>query len=152
MSEVMRIRDQLKRATMGPAWHGPSLRKLLRGVSAARAARRPLPRAHTIWEIVLHIAVWRRVAARRLAGFRARATGTRNWPRVRDTSERAWRRAVADLEASYRELHRAIGRVRDGDLGRRTPTREMSIYGMLHGVVQHDLYHAGQIAVLRKAG
>ena len=68
MKEAAHIADQLERAYSGHAWHGPSLRFLLRGVTAKQAARRPSPSAHTIWELVLHITAWDRVVCERILG------------------------------------------------------------------------------------
>ena len=151
MSEVERIADQLRRAYDGEAWHGPSLRELLEPVEAATAAARPIPDAHTIWEIVLHLITWEDVARARLEGERTEPTSDEDWPAVLETTEEAWKDTVAALQVVQGRLRDAIGKLEDEDLLRRAVGHSYSNYELLHGVIQHDLYHAGQISLLRKA-
>lgn len=151
MSEINRIVDQLKRAYEGEAWHGPSVKEVLAGVAAAQAAAKPLPNAHSIWEIALHIAFWERGSRRRLAGEIFKASLDDEWPAVPDTSETAWQRALAALERGNHELRQAIAQLPETRLNDLVPGELYSNYFMLHGVIQHDLYHAGQIALLKKA-
>jgi uncharacterized damage-inducible protein DinB len=151
MTEVQRIADQLRRAYEGEAWVGPCLRGLLDGVTAAQAASRPLPQAHTIWELVLHVTVWEAVVLRRLAGEDVEPTGEHDWPPVHDSSEAAWQKALTDLERGHRALREAIAGLTDARLNDPVPGKGYSVYFMLHGLVQHDLYHAGQLALLKKA-
>ena len=115
------------------------------------AASRPFPEGHNIWEIALHIAVWERVVLRRLAGERVEPTSAEDWPPMTRTTEDAWRRVVADLRQARSELHAALVAFDDRRLHETVPGRSYSFYVMAHGVVQHDLYHAGQIALLKKA-
>ena len=151
MTEVERIVDQLRRAYEGEAWHGPSLRELLDRVAAAQAARRPLPQAHTIWELVLHIAAWESIVRRRLGGEAVEATPEQDWPPVPDTGDAAWKKALDDLHRGHLALRQAIDTLTDEQLRQKVVGQKYSVYAMLHGVVQHDLYHAGQIALLKKA-
>jgi uncharacterized damage-inducible protein DinB len=152
MSEIQRIEDQLRRAFEGHAWHGPAVRELLGDVTAAKAAARPLPDAHSIWEIVLHIATWEGVVRRRLQGEAvADLPPEQDWPPVQETTEAAWHKAMDDLDRGHRALREAIARSGEGRLAELVPGKKHSVYHMLHGVIQHDLYHAGQIAVLKKA-
>lgn len=152
MKEAERIADQLRRAMQGEAWHGPSLKEILAGVTAAQAAARPVGGAHTIWEIVLHIAAWETIVLRRLGGETVKDVSSEiDWPPVVETSEAAWQRALAALENGNRRLCEAIAQLPDERLRERVPGKQDSFYGELHGIVQHDLYHAGQIALLKKA-
>jgi uncharacterized damage-inducible protein DinB len=152
MSEIQRIEDQLRRAFEGHAWHGPAVRELLADVTAAKATDRPLPNAHNIWEIVLHMATWERVVRRRLQGEAVADLPTEeDWPPVRDSNEAAWRRAIDDLEQANHDLRDTIARASEARLAEMAPGKDHSVYVMLHGIIQHDLYHAGQIAVLKKA-
>jgi uncharacterized damage-inducible protein DinB len=152
MSEIQRIEDQLQRAFEGHAWHGPAVRELLADVTAAKAAGRPLPNAHSIWEIVLHMATWERVVRRRLQGEAVADLPTEeDWPPVRDSSDAAWRRAIDDLEQANHDLRNTMVRTSEARLAEMVPGKDHSVYVMLHGIIQHDLYHAGQIAVLKKA-
>ena len=151
MREVERIADQHARAFAGPAWHGPAVFEALQGVSARRAAARPVAGAHTIWEIVLHIAAWERVVARRLAGEPCSPTPAEDWPPVRDTSATAWRRALRLLERRHRESRRAIAALSEAALERSAAGESYSAYFLAHGAAQHGIYHAGQIALLKQA-
>jgi uncharacterized damage-inducible protein DinB len=152
MSEVTRIADELRRSHEGEAWHGPPLEALLAGVSAAQAAARPIPDAHSIWELVLHIAAWERFVTRRLAGETiVDVPDAENFPPVTDTSPAAWERARDELRAAQRTLQEAVGRLTDERLRDIVSGKGYSVYFMLHGVIQHNLYHAGQIALLKKA-
>lgn len=151
MSEAKRIADQLRRASEGGAWHGPSLREVLREVDAGRAATRAIPGAHTIWELVLHVAVWRETVRRRLAGEWGDPTGEDDWPPPTEPGEAAWRAALSRLETAGRELREAVEALPDERLDQPIREGKGTVYHHLHGVVQHDLYHAGQIALLRRA-
>ncbi len=151
MSETERIVDQLQRASGGGAWHGPSLAELLADVDARTAAARPVDGAHTIWELVLHITTWRDVARRRLEGEVIEPPDEVDWPPVTEASEEGWRRALASLEDAGRRLEATLASFDETDLDRRAAGVAYTNYILAHGVVQHDLYHAGQIALLKKA-
>ena len=113
MTEIDRILDLLKRAFEGHAWHGPSVREVLAGVTAEQAHARPVPNGHTIWELVRHIAVWEDVGRRRLKGDRAqiKISSTEDWPPPEDTSEAAWESALAarDRHLQLPPRHRLSG-------------------------------------------
>ena len=155
MGELDRIADQFKRAFDGEAWHGPSVLSLLDGVTAEQAAAHPIAGAHSIWELTLHIAAWESACRRRLQGDRAQLSDEEDWPSVEDTSEDAWDKTRQQLRAGHEALLNAIGSVDESRL--ETPIIEdastpfSSVYVTLHGGVQHNLYHAGQIAILKKA-
>lgn len=152
-SEAARIADQLRRAFYGEAWHGDSLFEILEGVTAAQAAARPVAHAHTIWELVLHIAAWDGAVLRRLGGAAVELSDAENFPPVTDASEAAWRKALAHVRRVHEELVSAVAVLPDSRLGEMVPGKKgahYTFYYMLHGVVQHELYHAGQIALLKK--
>ena len=149
MNEIDRIQDQLRRAFEGDAWHGPSVREVLDGVDAARAAARPIPDGHSIWELTLHLITWEAVVASRIRGATVDVADAMDWPAVGNPTESAWRAAREALESGHRDLVAAIAEVSPSRLDEKVGTRTM--YLLMHGIVQHDLYHAGQIALLRKA-
>lgn len=149
-SEASRIADQLRRAFDGSAWHGPALLELLEDVDACAAAARPLPNVHSIWELVLHIAVWDSAALRRLGGAKCQPTGLKNFPLVPTPTEAAWRKAVTRTKGTHDALVKTVARLPDSRLGDRVPGKRYDFYHMLHGIAQHELYHAGQIAILKK--
>jgi uncharacterized damage-inducible protein DinB len=150
-TEAARIADQLRRAFDGTAWHGPSLMELLDGVDAVTAAARPLPNAHSIWELVLHIAVWDAAGCRRLSGDKTQPTGTANFPIVPRPAEAEWRTAVAQVKRTHDVLVKTVAALPESRLRERVPGKRYDFYFMLHGIAQHELYHAGQIAILKKA-
>jgi len=157
MSETARIADQLRRAFQGNAWHGDSLLEILEGVTAAQAAARPVKHAHTIWELVLHITAWDSAVRRRLAGAAVDLSDEQNFPSVMDPSENAWRRTIEQARKVHNELVQAVEAFPDERLAEKVPGKKSepdwyNFYYMLHGVAQHELYHAGQIALLKKAG
>jgi uncharacterized damage-inducible protein DinB len=155
MSEVQRIRNQFQRAFDGEAWHGPSVRSLLDGVTAEQAAAHPIPGAHSIWELTLHIAAWEDACRRRLEGDPAQLADDENFPRITDTSQAAWETAQRKLIEVHQRLLDAIGATEDSRLDQpiidSAETTFSSAYVTLHGGVQHSLYHAGQIAILKNA-
>ena len=150
MSEVERIQDQLIRAFQGEAWHGPSVKETLAGVTAAKAIAKPLANTHCIWEIVLHITAWQEAVRRRLQGETIELTEQQDWPPVRETTEVAWSGALTALESAHSHLLTALSHLTDEQLAQKAAGSNYSNYFMLHGVIQHNLFHAGQIAVLKK--
>lgn len=151
-SEPKFFADQLRRAFEGDAWHGPALLELLRDVDAATAAAEPLPEVHSIWELLLHITAWDDAAIRRLSGQKWQPTGAANFPLVPRPTEAAWRKAIAHATRTHDQLVKRVATLPESKLGERVPGKRYDFYFMLHGVVQHELYHAGQIAILKKAG
>lgn len=150
MTEVERIADQLERAYRGEAWHGPALLEVLAGVDEAVARRRPIESAHTIAELVLHVIAWQDEALRRLDGEGGDLSPKEDWPE--GPEGKAWTETLAKLAASTERL---AARVRELDPSSlddplRAQEQRHTVYRLLHGVVQHNLYHAGQIAVLKK--
>lgn len=152
MTETHRINSQLKRANQGQAWHGPSLRELLDGMTAEQAAAHPIAGTHSIWELVNHIIAWEQIVKRRLEGDSANDIPDEiNFPPVADASEQAWQTTLESLAASNQSLRDRIKQIDDAKLEEMAAGQSYSNYAMLHGVIQHDLYHAGQIALLKKA-
>lgn len=149
-SEATRIADQLRRAFYGSAWHGPALLELLGDIDALAAAAKPLPKVHSIWELVLHTAAWDGAVHRRLGGEKLQLKGEQNFPRVPKPTEAAWRKAVAETRRAHDALVEAVAALPDSRLGHRVPGKRYDFYHMLQGLAQHELYHAGQIAILKK--
>lgn len=148
VNEIDRMVEKLRQVQEGGAWHGPSVREALEGVSAAQAARRPIEAAHSIWEIVQHV---RAVEAGVRASVAGEAAGNDpDWPAVADTSEKAWAAALETLAQGHRSLRDAVARVPASKLHENLPGQENSLGYVLIGLLQHDAYHAGQIALLKK--
>jgi uncharacterized damage-inducible protein DinB len=153
MSETERLADQIRRAFEGEAWHGDSLLELLKGVNAATAAAKPIKNAHSIWELILHIAAWDDIVRQRTGGKATMPTDEQNFPPVKDTSEAAWNKALEETKRTHNELVKAVAAFPDSRLQEQVPGKTQNYYNffyMFSGIVQHELYHAGQIALLKK--
>ena len=135
------------------SWHGTNLRGSIRGVSPARAASRPAPGRHNIWEIVVHAAYWKYVVWRRLTG-EARGSfplaGSNWFERPQTLDETAWRADVTLLDATHRTLRDAIARLPSRELNRKPRGSKVTNFSLLSGIAAHDLYHAGQIQLLKR--
>ena len=134
-------------------WHGPAIRELLIGVDARAAAARPIPGAHSIWELVHHLAAWAEICEQRLQG---RALGDPtpegDWPPVpANPAAHAWTQAQARVASSYERLASAAESLSDADLARQVGERGYDAATMLRGAVEHGVYHGGQIALLKRA-
>jgi hypothetical protein len=150
ISEPALIAEQLHRSFEGDAWHGPALLELLRDMDAATAAAQPLSDVHTIWELVLHVSAWDDAASRRLGGEKVQLTGTANFPLVSNPTQAHWREAIAGAKHTHDVLVKTVAALPESRLRERVPGKRYDFYFMLHGVAQHALYHAGQIAILKK--
>ena len=151
MSEIDRIRDQFRRSLEGNAWHGPALDELLEKVTAAMASAKPVAGAHSIWEIVVHAAAWQSAALRMLQGQSVVLSQEEDWPPPAGSDDASWRRAVEQLRATNSALDAAMAALDDARLNDPVAARDYDVYFLLHGIIQHGLYHAGQIAILKKA-
>ena len=152
-SQSADLADQIRRAFDGDAWHGDSVLELLAGVDAKQASARPIKNAHTIWELVLHIAAWDDAVLRRTGGKAVTLTDEENFPTVKDTGEAAWKKAVDHMKKTHDALIKDVAAFSDSDLLKQVPGKtgdHYNFYYMFSGIVQHELYHAGQIALLKK--
>ncbi|HVR69611.1 MAG TPA: DinB family protein [Vicinamibacteria bacterium] len=137
------------------AWHGPNLRGTLRGLDSRRASWRPAPGRHNIWELAVHAAYWKYAVRRRLTGDKrgSFALPGSNWfARRGDAGAAAWRADLALLTAEHRKLREVVARLRDDDLPCASAGSRQSNATLIHGVAAHDLYHAGQIQLLKRLG
>lgn len=147
-----RIAEQHRRAYHGEAWHGPAVFELLEGVSAAKASERPLAKAHTIWEVVLHLTSWERIVRSRLVGAPMEVNAALDWPKpAAKPVKKAWDEAQAALHEASEATNVALGRMTEAKLMDVRPGTSGTYEELGHGQVQHALYHAGQIALLKKA-
>ena len=151
MSEATSIVDELKEIHDGNAWHGPSLLDSLTGLTSEQAAARPLPNAHSIWEIVAHIAGWENVFLQRLKGHPLREPEDGDFPASVDGNEEAWAQVLERLNETHERLLVAVAGLSDSSLDETVAGKDYSVRYMWHGILRHHVYHAGQIALLRKA-
>lgn len=150
--ELERLETQLRLAFEGVAWHGPSVLEALQDVTAEEAHAHPVPDAHSIWELVLHLGGTYGLVLRRLGGENAQLTPSQDWPTVPEATPSNWSEAVRSLRALNQEVRAAVLRFDANRLDRPLPDGcPYTAYTQFIGITQHDLYHAGQIAVLKKA-
>lgn len=149
--------EELRRVHDGEPWHGPSRAAVLEGVTPEQAAWRPVDGAHSIWEIVLHMRNWTREVARRAQGGAPGDPIDGDWPPVTSRSPGAWADALASLDAAHALLLEvvrlmpevrleALGGIRADEPGSAAITHA----AMFLSLAQHDVYHTGQVAVLKR--
>jgi hypothetical protein len=135
------------------AWHGTTLRGSVRGLTHEEALWRPGRDRHNIWELVLHAAYWKYAVRRRLAdetigSFERKPS---NWPEIPDSRDAtSWKRDVGFLESEHRKLRETIARLPAAELSRRSPRGVWTYAEEIHGIAAHDLYHTGQIQLIKR--
>jgi len=154
-SELALLAALLEESYEKKAWQGPNLRGSLRGVQAEQAAWRPAPERHSIWELAVHAAYWKYAVRRKLTGENRGAFPEKgsNWfsrPVGAKPDEKAWKADLALLDAEHRSLMAAAGRLSPAALARKPRGSRVTVAGLLYGVASHDVYHTGQIQLLKR--
>ena len=150
MREAEFLAEQIRVTFEGDSWHGPSVAKVLEGVDYNQARAKPLPDRHSIWELVEHINTWMNAA--NWAVENRRIYDPKNivdWPPVGRTVEE-WGQSTARLGLTVTRLIHSLTGWRDEDLDEIIDGGKYSYRFLLHGVVQHNVYHAGQISILKR--
>jgi len=150
--EVASLARELRILARGDAWHGPSLEEMLAEVSPETAVARPIPRAHTIWELVLHVTGWTDVFRRRLEGTAVEEPEHGDYPAVPEPAAAAWEDAKRDLFRAHDQLVARVERLSPADLDAPVPGRGFPARFLVRGAIRHTVYHGGQIGLLRKLG
>jgi uncharacterized damage-inducible protein DinB len=150
MTEIDRILKHYDGVLSGDAWHGDPVWKVLEDIPAGTAAARPLGTAHSIWEIVAHMTFWEGVVIQRLHGQRAGLVEELNFPATPMPSEENWRKTLDDFRASNRRFREALSKLDPGKLEQLTAAEKRTYYDEAHGIIEHHVYHLGQIALLKK--
>lgn len=145
----------IDRAYDRKSWHGTNLKGSLRGLPAERAAWRPAPGRHNVWEYAVHAAYWKYVVRRQITGeprgsFPLAGSNFFERPEPGRASEEAWKEDRALLEAEHRKLREAVAGLSDADLKRQPAGGATTLLDLLTGIAAHDLYHAGQIQLLKR--
>jgi len=151
MSQMDMVVNELKRSFDGEAWHGPALMEIVDGIDARTAAARPLAQAHSIWELVLHIAAWEDVVTRRIHGEACTLNDEQNFGHVERVNDSSWEQAVKNLRDKHARLLETVSKLPESRLNDRVPGKDYNLLFMLLGVVQHAAYHGGQISLLKRA-
>lgn len=150
---VNSLLESLDEAFHRKSWHGPNLRGSLRGLSARQAVWRPAAGRKSIAEQVLHAGYWKYAVWRRLTGEKRGSfplAGSNWFPVGADLGEPDWKAQVRLLEAMHASLRTAIASLRDSDLGRNLPGSKLTYAHLVRGIIAHDVYHAGQIGLLKR--
>lgn len=152
-ARVRLLLDVFEQAYTAPAWHGTPLKGTIRGLDARAALWRPAPRRHCIWDLVLHTAYWKCMVRRRLLrdpdiSFPRDGANWPQLPAMRNAA--AWRRDRALLDEEHRLLGRAIATLDARELRRRAWHSKWPVEAQVYGIASHDLYHAGQIQLLKR--
>jgi uncharacterized damage-inducible protein DinB len=157
MQRVAEFQDQVARIAAGDPWYGPPASRVLQGVTASQAVAYPIPGAHSIWELVLHMTSWVREVTRRVAEGVWGQPADGDWPAVPQATPEHWRAAVAAFDQAHADLRTALEAFPETRLDvllgtERDPAMAtgQTHAQMLHGILQHDAYHLGQISLLRK--
>lgn len=159
--------ELIDEAFVKKAWHGPNLRGTIRGLTAVEAAWRPAPGRHSVWELVVHAAYWKYAVRRRLTGEKrgsfayegsnwfprpdaAGGGGAAGEPAAPGAIESAWQRDVRLLVEEHRKLRAVVAGLKDRDLERAAAGQRTLVKTLVRGIAAHDLYHAGQIQVVKR--
>jgi hypothetical protein len=135
------------------AWHGPTLRGSIRGLTAKQAAWRPGPKRHNIWEIIVHAAYWKYAVRRRLLGEKKGSFLLKgsNWiKRPVEITEKAWRNDVRLLDETHNSMCKAIIQLKPHQLKLKSPGSRFTNLATVSGIACHDIYHTGQIQLLKR--
>lgn len=152
-SRLRELVSMVEESYSAKAWHGPNLRGSIRGVTAREASWRPAPGRHNIWEVVVHCAYWKYIVRRRILGEKKGSfplEGSNWFRRPEELTEAAWKRDIALLHQCHQDMVRALRTLSDGSLGKKPSERKVSNAAMLRGIASHDVYHAGQIQLIKR--
>ena len=153
MKVIDLLLEVLDQAFDQKGWHGTTLRGALRGLSYEEALWRPAPGRHNVWDLTLHTAYWKYAVRRRLAGAAIGSFDRKpsNWPAIADPADlRAWKRDVALLDAEHQRLREVVSGLKPAALRLRSPRGVWTYAEEIHGVAAHDLYHTGQIQLIKR--
>lgn len=151
MSATDAILKHYDRVMDGDAWHGDPVWRILKDVPATAAARRPFSGGHSIWEIVDHMTFWEGVVTKRLHGERAGLVEELNFPRTPAVTEDNWRKALDAFRDSNAAFRDALRQLEPSKLEQLSAAGKRTYYEEAHGIIEHHVYHAGQIALLKKS-
>lgn len=153
MEAIALLLAQLDQAFDRRSWHGTNLRGSLRGLRVEQAVWRPAAGRHNIWEIAVHAAYWKYAVWRRLAAATRGSfplTGSNWFERSGDGGERAWQSDLRLLQEAHRNLREAVAGLKPADLMQVPPRSTVSTQALVSGIIAHDLYHAGQIQLIKR--
>lgn len=137
----------------GEPWFGDSILKTLKAVNPSLAFNHPVTNAHSIAELLSHIIAWQKLLLKRLQGddqFAVDQMTSFQWEFIDNDQKTAWSTLLITFEDDYKEIIRSLQNTNDSLLNKRVAGREYNFQYLIQGILQHNIYHLGQIAVLRK--
>ena len=152
-TEISRIQKMLKNSWNGPMWHGTNLSKVLEGIDYQKAFRKPAVGSHNIYELVTHMLCWRKFVLEHFTGntsYNVELNSALDWPTQYEATEVNWKSTFTMLEQNHAELEKALSTVFDSQLEETVPGKKFNWYVLIHGMIHHDIYHSGQISILKK--
>jgi uncharacterized damage-inducible protein DinB len=152
-TEISHIKNMLKYNWEGPMWYGGHITAVLADITREKALRKPAAGAHNIYELVMHMLCWRNFVLELLKGntsYKVEINSETDWPVKYEVTEESWKKTLAELENNQTELMAALENFEEAKLGEVVPERNFKWHVLLHGLIHHDIYHSGQIAILKK--
>lgn len=155
LPEVDALLEMIDQAFDHRAWHGTNLKGALRGVSAKQAAWRPGKNRHNVWELTVHAAYWKYTVIRRIRGEKRGSFALKgsNWftrPTPGEANEKAWKQDIALLLSTHKTLRAEVAALSKAELRKKPPGSRVNIRDLVVGIAAHDLYHTGQIQLIKK--
>lgn len=153
-TEIRKFIRSLKSVYSGGPWYGDSILNKVRDISSEQAFNRPLPQAHTIAELVAHMINWRKLLAKRLQGddaFFVTQKTSFDWQLIDPSPATAWKSLLKALDDNQQQILAELEKADDAFLNRKVAKRKYSYRVLVNGIIQHDIYHLGQIVLLLKA-
>lgn len=152
-AELKHIRAMLKNNWDGSMWYGNNLSSVLKGIDAEKAFQKPTAGSHNIYELAVHLLCWRTFVIEMLKGnaaYKVEINSEQDWPKVYEQTAITWSEAQSQLEKSQTELMNLLDAFDESKLGELVAGRDFKYHVLLNGVLHHDIYHSGQIAILKK--
>ena len=151
MDDIDRILKHYDGVLNGDAWHGDAVWKVLADLPAATAAARPVSKAHSIWEIVDHMIFWEGVVVQRFQGKRAGLVEELNFPATPSPTEENWQKTLSEFRNSNRLFRETLAKLDPTKLNDLTAAGKRTYHSEAHGILEHHVYHLGQIVLLKKS-
>lgn len=149
--EISRIISLVESAYKGEPWYGQPAKEILAGIDSNTAFDRPVPGAHNIYELVKHMIAWRKFVWKRLGGENNFfLTDEENWEKKEVNNNDTWSSALTELEESQNKLVNILKSTPEEKLYEKVSGKAYNYYTLLHGIIHHDIYHLGQISLLKK--
>lgn len=153
MLETKHIKDALRRLYEGEVWHGPSIKEILIDITPEQAVKRLTPKSKNIAEYLIHITNWRTFALEKLTGsdtFDIILNSEADWSVVNEITKDKWEEIQEGYEESQKEILEVLETYTDRKLENIVSGRKYSFYTLLYGVIHHDIYHSGQMMMLKR--